>query len=220
MRAFLGDGDRQYLTGLRMGGARILILVDSSASMLDASIVNVVRRRHLPAAEQRASAKWRRAVASVEWLVSQLPPAGEFQIYTFNTTAQPLVEGSAGRWLRNRDAPTLDRAIARLNEIVPQGGTSLYQAFRAAEGLRPAADNLILLTDGLPTQGAKRPSGSTVSGRDRLRLFERAVQVLAPGVPVNTLLFPMEGDPLAAAAYWKLAVLTRGSFISPARDWP
>ena len=35
LRSFTGDGDRQYLTGLKVGGERILILVDSSASMLD-----------------------------------------------------------------------------------------------------------------------------------------------------------------------------------------
>ena len=43
-RTFYGTGDRQYLTGLRVGGKRVLFLVDSSASMLDASIVNIIRR--------------------------------------------------------------------------------------------------------------------------------------------------------------------------------
>ena len=33
VRAFVGDGDRQYLTGLKVGGRRILFLVDASASM-------------------------------------------------------------------------------------------------------------------------------------------------------------------------------------------
>jgi hypothetical protein len=28
------------------------------------------------------------------------------------------------------------------------------------------------------------------------------------------------GDAYAAAAYWKLAQQTRGSFLTPARDWP
>ncbi|HJS33499.1 MAG TPA: hypothetical protein VJ924_16010, partial [Alphaproteobacteria bacterium] len=32
---FSGDGQRQYLTGLKLGGERTLILLDSSASMLD-----------------------------------------------------------------------------------------------------------------------------------------------------------------------------------------
>lgn len=42
-----GVGDRQYLTGLKVGGKRILILVDASASMLDETIINVVRRRNM-----------------------------------------------------------------------------------------------------------------------------------------------------------------------------
>ena len=37
VRGFTGDGDRQYLTGLRVGGGHILIMVDASASMLDES---------------------------------------------------------------------------------------------------------------------------------------------------------------------------------------
>ena len=35
VRTFTGDGDREYLTGMQLGGNRILILVDHSASMLD-----------------------------------------------------------------------------------------------------------------------------------------------------------------------------------------
>ena len=44
--------------------------------------------------------------------------------------------------------------------------------------------------------------------------------MLPAGIPVNTLLLPMEGDAYAAAAFWRLAVDTGGSFITPARDWP
>ncbi len=47
-RSITAEGDRQYLTGLRMGGRHILILVDASASMLASTIVNVVRLRYLP----------------------------------------------------------------------------------------------------------------------------------------------------------------------------
>ena len=48
LRTFVGDGDRQYLTGLKIGGTRILVLVDTSASMLADTIVNIVRRRNMP----------------------------------------------------------------------------------------------------------------------------------------------------------------------------
>jgi hypothetical protein len=41
-----------------------------------------------------------------------------------------------------------------------------------------------------------------------------------PQIPVNIILYPMEGDPMAADAYWRLAKNTRGSFFCPAKDWP
>jgi len=56
-RRFEGEGIRQYLTGLKLGGKRVLILVDGSASMLDTSVVNVIRRRNMDKATQLASKK-------------------------------------------------------------------------------------------------------------------------------------------------------------------
>ena len=73
MRGFAGEGDRQYLTGLKVGGSNILIAVDVSASMLDETILNVLRRRNMPEARQRMAPKWQRAVSTVEWLSAQLP---------------------------------------------------------------------------------------------------------------------------------------------------
>jgi hypothetical protein len=37
---------------------------------------------------------------------------------------------------------------------------------------------------------------------------------------VNVVLSPMEGDPLAASEFWKLAQSSGGSFMAPAKDWP
>ncbi len=220
VRRFLGDGDRQYLTGLKVGGNRILFLVDASASMLDETIVNVIRRRNMADAEKRRSAKWRRAKATVEWLVSQLPTSSSYQIYAFNTEAQPLLPATAGRWLAASEADTLDRAIAALHQLVPEGGTSLNNALAVVKAIKPRPDNIMLLTDGLPTQGRSRPSSTKVSGQKRLQLFQDAIARLPAGIPVNTILYPMEGDPMAASAFWKLATTTQGSFISPSKDWP
>ena len=54
----------------------------------------------------------------------------------------------------------------------------------------------------------------------RLKLFSRAAQKISRNVPLNVILFPMEGDPLASAAFWNLARTSGGSFLSPSRDWP
>jgi hypothetical protein len=220
VRAFVGEGDRQYLTGLKMGGKRILILVDASASMLDETLINIIRRRNMGDAQKRTAPKWRRALATADWLVSNLPPTAQFQLYTFNTRAAAATAASNGKWLAAGSRQDVEGAVNALHQTIPGDGTSLYNAFAAAGSLAPKPDNILLITDGLPTQGQKKPTGTTVSGEERLKYFERARRELPSGVPVNTILLPMEGDAYAAAAYWRLALDTRGSFITPARDWP
>lgn len=215
-----GDGERQYLTGLRLGGRRILVLLDASASMLDETIVNVVRRKHMSDAEKRRSPKWRRAVATTEWIIANLPRDIRFQVYTFSTTAGPVHAASLGTWMETGREDDVRSVIEAVRAVVPAGGTSLYQAFDAAARMAPRPDNIILVTDGLPTQGVSKPRGSTVTGEQRVAHFGRAKKELPQDVPVNTILFPMEGDAFAAAAFWKLAVDTEGSFLTPARDWP
>ena len=219
LRRIQGDGDRQYLTGLRMGGQRVLILVDASASMLDETIVNVVRRRNMGEEQKKAAPKWRRALAAADWLVANLRGT-HFQLYTFNTLALAAVPGTTGQWLATTDQKQLDATLAGLYRTIPHGGTSLHKAFEAARALSPKPDNILLLTDGLPSQGASKPSSTTVSAEKRLNHFNDALKRLPVRTPVNTILFPMEGDAHAAAAFWKLAIDTRGSFMTPARDWP
>lgn len=218
-RTFLGQGDRQYLTGLKVGGKRVLILVDTSASMLDERIVNIIRRRNLPDAQKITAPKWQRAIRTVDWLTAQIPITSHFQIYSFNRKATPILEDTEGEWLK-ASADKLNQAVARLRHIIPQGGTSLYHALAVLGRLKPSPDNVYLLTDGLPTQGKSVPVKGTVSAQQRLRLFNQAIEKLSPRTPVNTILFPLEGDPQAASAYWRLAIITQGAFLSPSMDWP
>ncbi len=219
-RVHIGDGDRQYLTGLKVGGRRILFLVDSSSSMLDDTIVNIIRRRNLPDEDKIRAEKWQQALATVDWLATQIPRSSSFQIYAFDETARPVVEGTGGQWLTGSDAEVLNQAVRDLRRVVPARGTSLINALAAAAAMKPAPDNITLLTDGLPTIGRTPPRGGTVSPRDREKLFERAIRERPMGVPINIILFPMEGDPMAASAFWKLALTTRGSFLGLSEDWP
>jgi hypothetical protein len=220
VRSFVGDGDRQYLSGLKVGGRRIFLLVDASASMLAEDIVNAVRRRLLPPETRVRARKWRQAVKAADWLAAELPRDAQYQIYAFNTRAWPVLPGTQGVWQDAKDGARLDKAIAILRETAPDQGTSLYQAFAAAAAMNPEPDNIILITDGLPTQGASGSARKTVSGRERLRLFDDALDALPRGVPVNTVLFPMEGDPMAMSAFWKLAMASRGSLMTPSSAWP
>jgi len=221
VRGFTGTGDRQYLTGLKVGGERIVLLVDVSASMLDETVVNVLRMRNMSEARKLLSDKWRRTLSTVEWLAAQLPAEAEFQMLAFNTKPKYLVEGSDGKWLKVTDPNALTEAITSLRKIVPQDGTSLENVFVAMNALNPKPDNVILITDGLPTQGASPPLlKKTVDGDDRVEFFERAIAKYPKNVPLNVILMPMEGDPSAPSAFWLASRRTGGSFMSPSKDWP
>jgi len=220
LRAFPGEGDRQYLSGLKVGGRRILILVDASASMLAEHIVDIVRLRNLPAAERVKAAKWRRTLATMDWIVTQLPADAQFQLYTFGERAQAALPETAGRWLAAGDPTALNGAADAAKKAVPHGGTSLYHALKVVADMTPQPDNVFLITDGLPTIDRERGLRYRISGEERLRIFDKALDVLPRDIPVNVILLPIEGDPYAAAAYWRLAQLTRGSLLSPAEDWP
>jgi len=220
VRAFVGDGDRQYLTGLKVGGRRVMLLLDASASMLDETIVNIIRRRNLAPAVRRKADKWVRAVRTVDWLTTQLPRDSRFQIYSFNARAGSVVKGTDGTWLDSGSREALDGALTAVQQLVPTGATNLIAAFDAIKRMNPRPDNLTLITDGLPTRGRKPPRRRTVSSKARFDLLRQAVKELPRGVPVNVILLPIEGDPLAASGFWKLAIQTGGSFLAPSTDWP
>ena len=167
--------------------------------------------------EKLKSKKWQQAVSTIDWLTTQLPMTARFQVYTFNQTTAPLIAESEGKWLDAGNVDTLNAVVDRLRQVVPQKGTSLYHAFGVIRKVTPAPDNIFVLTDGLPTMGKEIPWLKKVSGKRRLNLFREAVRLLPANVPVNIILYPMEGDPMAASAYWRLATLTKGSFFSPSR---
>jgi hypothetical protein len=230
IRPYVGDGNRQYLTGLILGGSRILVLVDTSASMLDNTIVNIIRRRNMSDDTKLNSPKWVGVRNIVDWLTTQMPPPSQYQIYVFNEDVQPLVPGTLGTWLEVADEVQLNTAVDNLNATIPANGTNMERVFQAVAAMNPLPDNIYLITDGLPTLGAM-DSGffnrrdddgnqNTVSGREREAIFKTALGELPSGIPVNVVLAPLEGDPMAASLYWKLAVSTGGSFLSPSRDWP
>ena len=215
-----GEGDRQYLTGLFLGGNHILIALDSSASMLHETIVNVLRLRNMDLDTQLNSKKWKRAVNTAEWLVANIPIQSQVQIATFHKDAKLIVDD--GDWHDATDGPVLGDAIELLRTSPPANGTNLSRLFRMISTMNPIPDNVFLLTDGLPTMDDSNESKrrTLVDGAARQRLFRRAIEELPAGITVNVILFPFEGDPWAAGSYWALAHNTGGTFMTPSKDWP
>ena len=118
-REFVGEGNRQYLTGLNLGGRRIAILVDTSASMLANRLVNVIRLRNMDTDVQKQADKWVRTLDTVDWLTAQLPVNSQFQVLTFNTEAKPVLADTQNKWLEVADTAKLENISAELREQVP-----------------------------------------------------------------------------------------------------
>ncbi|MEM8845092.1 MAG: VWA domain-containing protein [Pseudomonadota bacterium] len=214
-----GQGQRQYITGLTISGEHLVILIDVSASMLADRIVNVIRNRILPNQDKIRAAKWQRAVKTMEWISTRIPRDSKFQVIAFNDEIKKLGDPQQ-EWLDGGNPKHLSSAIGEMRRTIPEKGTSLFHAFEYIQKLEPRPDNVYLITDGLPTQGESKPFRSKVSSEQRLRHFFDAVAELPGSIPINVILFPMEGDPQAASAYWMLASRTSGVFFSPANDWP
>ena len=220
VKSFRGRGNRRYISSLQMKGRRILVLLDTSASMMDEDVVKVIKLRNQPEPMRRAAQKWRRSVDMVEWITAQLPDNSQFQVYGFNTKAKPILASAGTEWLDSNDPRVINSVIAAARSVTPADGTSLVNAFLAIRTLHPQPDQIILITDGLPTQGSVPPARKFVNARDREKLFEDAVKILEKNTPMDVVLLPMKGDTLAAHAYWRLARKTKGSYVIPSRDWP
>ncbi len=220
IRQYEGDGHRQYLTGLKMGGKRVLFLIDSSASMLDETIVNIILKRNLSDKVKRNTRKWQQAIKSVQWMVANLPSSSQFLLLSFNTKVKSLSRDQSYSWIKSHESSKINDLFIQLNRLIPEKGTNLIQALSRIKTMSKQPDNIILITDGLPTQGNKKNNNTKITAEERIKLFKQAIKKIPKGIPVNTILLPMEGDPIAAALFWKLAIDTNGSFITPSRDWP
>ena len=229
------EGERQYLTGLKVEGKRIVFLLDASASMLDETIVNIVRRSLYSDESKQNSLKWIRAKKSAEWLVNRLPIDSQYTFITFNENVVSLTDS---KWLNSSDVNSINSVLTELNQLAPTGGTNLEKALIFVKSLRPMPDALFLITDGLPTIGeevktfssdflekcfrTKQRQKKSISSNCRHQLFQKAKKGFLNGIKIktSTILLPLEGDPRAASDFWNLSIQSGGLLISPSLDWP
>jgi len=223
-------GEENYLMGLKVEGKRIAILLDSSASMTDEKLIDIIRRKNGSTSEKQRGQKWERTKKIMHWLLTRVPKQSTMTVVTFNDTASLL--GSL-QWLNPRNAKDLSKAYKEVDKLIPTGPTNLQKGLKMISSLSPT--DLYVITDGLPTAGDSHYSslnpfascgsllgrGKTISGKCRVALFRQTIQESAPsGVKVNVILLPIEGDPDAANEYWSWTARTGGLLISPAENWP
>ena len=211
---------RQYLTGFKINGDRVLFLVEASGGMLDPTVDGAIARSGDPDFEKREAPKWKRVIRSIIWMINSLRPDTKYQILTFNDEVLPILPDRDGEWLLPTDREATAEVIQRLELMVPRSGANLERAFTISRDFKYAAESIVLFADGLPTLSDTYPGRGSVGDRDRERMFRAAQRRLPPRVPVNIILYPMTGDPAAPMLFWELANQTRGGLVSPAKSWP
>ena len=214
------EAKRQYVAGFQVEGHHILILLDRSASMMDREIATVIRNRFLPVSHQRDSIKWRWTRTIFEWLLAHLPAKSRYQVLGFNTTVTEALPRQRG-WLLASGKEQLREVIASVRGWVPSGGTRFDLVVEEIHKMRPRPDAVYLITDGLPTQGEDwlRLKRVKVSASQRMDYFRKAFGGYR-GPPLHVVLLPLEGDPGAAGAFWRVAMKSGGQFLVPSEDWP
>ena len=88
--------------------------------MLDETIVGIIRKRNQGLKAKLTAPKWKQAVATLDWLTTQLPPTSKFQVYAFNETAGPLIPGTQETWLNAGDVNRLNQTVEHMRKLVPQ----------------------------------------------------------------------------------------------------
>lgn len=223
-------GEENYLMGLKVEGRRIAVLLDSSASMTDESLLDIIKRKNGSAAEKKQGPKWIRAKNTVRWLLARAPKTSEILVVSYNASAKLL--GNT-HWA-HIDKPSILTALYReVDALVPEGATNLQKGLQVVA--EQGATDLYLVTDGLPTVGESRYASlnpfascssllgksSTITGECRVKLFRQSIKDSSPGgVKINVILLPIEGDPDAVNEYWAWAAQSGGLVISPAVNWP
>lgn len=220
------------LIGLSVKGKRILIAFDTSASMSNEKLIDIILGLSDVSGRRLASGKkWLQAKRTLLWTISNAPKDSLIQVIGYSDGVTPLTSG----WVSQEDA--LSSIRLELKGLSPTGGTSLGKMLEYVDEKSLAANSMYIITDGLPTIAGRKNSGlkgfkecfkfggkktSYVDGKCRETLYIGAVSRFqkTSSPVVNVILLPLEGDPKAAPLYWKWANSTKGMLFSPARGWP
>ncbi|MFT6896287.1 MAG: hypothetical protein ACJA13_000688 [Paraglaciecola sp.] len=223
--------EENYLLGLVVEGQRIGILLDTSASMTDQALIDIIKRQLSSERTKQAGAKWQRTLRIVKWMMARLPETSQVSVVGYNETAKNLGPRAVSPVKVNVNLVNISK---ELDALIPQNGTNLQVGLAQIKRAMPDMTDLYIITDGLPSL-VQANSGfavnrqcnpikgkqATISGQCRVEAMLHTMNTSPlKGVRTHVVLLPLEGDPQAAAFYWQMANVTGGTFISPASTWP
>ena len=235
-------GPTGHLGGLYVSDSRLVVLLDRSASMLDRSLVEIIRLRIATKETRQKVEKWSTARKAAEWAFNRVKDKQNFQLLSFSDTILDIGGNTVDpnkklSWLTKGAAGSdLKSVKTMLNTVDANGPTNLEQAFEAISSLRPTPKQVLLITDGLPTvpenvdlgrirgcPNARSGQVPILSPTCRKRIFERAVQTFSSKLKdtsISVVLLPLDGDAQAMYSYWGLAAGAGGRVLTPAEGWP
>ena len=217
---------QEFLIGLEIKGERIVILVDSSSSMLAETLIDITLYKARGVTDRKMAEKWIRTKRAAKWLLANVPASSEFRLFQFSENIKEITTG----WSKTNTSSVVD-AQSLIETIDPVGGTNLEDAISTVSKLDPSS--VYVITDGLPTIGKRAqkilPSGgcggltgrNSVSGECRTSLFTD-VETLSASYDgtISVILLPLEGDPAAAPLFTRWTLAHGGTLLSPSKGWP
>jgi hypothetical protein len=220
-----GTGEQNYITGLKIEGSDIGILVDKSASMMGDNLLDVLSKLALSDGQKVSTPKWVRTKRVAQWMLARVPQTSRLSVVTFSDTAETL---GIRKIISAKVSGSMNAIVKDLGAVVPSGGTNLQEGLKVLFDANSNITDVYIVTDGLPTLGDGLPlncrnfisSKKSISSDCRKALFVETVKRAKKGVHYNVILLPIEGDPFATPMYWEWTRVTSGTFLSPAPEWP
>ncbi len=233
---------QQHLTGLMVNNDRVVVLLDSSASMLSSTLVEIIRLRASNSQSQLRATKWVSARGAAKWVIDHIPDSASYQILTYSdvvldSQGSTITATQSPQWEVKVDATSAEAHVdARLNGLVPHGATDLRTALATVAAISPPPLQVIVITDGYPTlpgdaalhriRGCPRVRSGQVpliSPQCRKSIFDNALRTNRRdlrGIRIDVVLYPLEGDSNAVHGYWELATSYGGRLLTPVPGWP
>jgi len=219
------------LIGLSVSGPKILIVLDTSASMAHSTLIEIISGLDDPSGKfLKAGTKWRQAKNITQWLIEQAPNSSLVSVFGYANN----ITFSNSSW--SNKASALAYYTAKISSVSPRNGTNLDTALKHIRTESSEVSDIYIITDGLPTLSGKRNARNSinqffsgclksnnkyVSGECREIFFLSAVKAFSEksSARINIVLLELEGDPKAAHLYQHWANSTGGTLLSPSSRW-
>tara|TARA_Y200000002_G_C22687817_1_gene666721 strand:- start:1043 stop:2077 length:1035 start_codon:yes stop_codon:yes gene_type:complete len=236
---------KSYISGCNVEGKRIILLLDSSKSMLHKELVEIFRLSVQTDKVKQNTEKWTKGKDIFRWLFNNLPDNSQVFLASFNEDLNLYQNDRT--WIDSKNTVEIEKRILYLTSNVPDNGTNLQQAVKKLP--LKDADNIYLITDGLPTLAIQpntlreniqsRSVTSSLSLKEEriqrclnkslvdldcrlnfFNAFKETFQSEFRNTKLNTILLPMKGDPEATYEFSLLSKQSGGCFLTSSKDWP